>query len=1333
MKTSIVINTLDRADSLDITLESLKRLVLLETTSFEVIVVNGPSKDHTLKTLDKWHDSIRIETCDVPNLSISRNIGIKAACGEIIAFLDDDSIPEANWLIELEEVYKDPRVGAAGGPVFDHNGFDFQTKYEMIDRFGNPHSTNSPTPFYCYPDSPFIPHLLGANSSFRSAAIRQIGGFDETFEYFLDESDVLLRIQDAGFIIRQLPVSFVHHKSRPSGIRNNQRIPTNRYSIIKNKIYFINKHCKSANETLKKNHIGEFLKKHKNEALWAKKLKLITDEQYNEFIKKQYPEAISKAEELKKIEEKTNVINKNNNSDQYKIFNTNNFKLDTLRVVLVSKALPPDNTGGIARFVLTLSKSLSLFCHVHVITESHKDLEYIEFIEGVWIHYVKASNLNEKYKLNKPNIFPINLFEWSSAAVYETLRIMERMKVDIIEAPIWDAEGVAFFYNKHLFEKVKVITSLHTTLKHYVDSNQYMVLDEWWNKNFYLPVIEAERFQLLSSDAIRANSVAIVSEIEEKYGITFNTNILKVIPHGIEARSQVLLLENNNYIKNKNQVIILFVGRLEPRKGIETLLSAIETIFNSNKKNDVKDKFHQIKFLICGKDNTNKFINSGLTYKETFNSKNISEDWFSQVDFLGEVSDEDLWKYYEKCDIFVAPSKFESFGLIFLEAMSCGKPVIGTNTGGIPEVIKDGINGLLVTPDDPQELASAIQKLILDDNLRIEFGKNSEKVFKENFVSKRMAEQSLTLYNDTIKRNVLRVVVVHSILVKHDGISNIIIDHINKMSENPFISVSFVGYRCDYSNINSRIIKNREEFLRDSLVVSADIIIFHYGIYYEFFDSIVKLSGNKNCYVIFHNITPVSLVDETKKSLIEMSIDQIKYFKFAKKIFAISNENLAVLEGYGLNNIDSNAIGISCNIQHYKEMVCSRIKEKINYKKNDNSEVIRIVFIGRMVFSKGCLDALDAIRLLLNNEIKIELNIISNSVFGDELYRTEAYESIKSLSEKIVINVFESIDDKNKNNILLKSDIFILPSYHEGFGIPFLEALSFGCRVVAYSNSNVSRLLKDFGYLAETGNIGELTSKLYLAVEDWKVSKLNLFHSKYIMSCESMCLNEIDSWNSNFINLLFKSNTNKTNSLYSNNFSILIPSDISLICKYYGYKELKDYNSLMYHTHFMMRNGYVPGTSDWKVKLSEHMNESNHKKYLSIIYKDDYISIKNSNWISNRPMLNYQFDVDDNGHWLDIIWGPYIRLYEGKYRLDVCLIDCSESNVHLLLQATTDDGKKIISRNEFTSHNFDSNLDNHTLTMFFDLPNSLDNVEFKLILVKGVLKFNKISRCLEVA
>jgi hypothetical protein len=165
----------------------------------------------------------------------------------------------------------------------------------------------------------------------------------------------------------------------------------------------------------------------------------------------------------------------------------------------------------------------------------------------------------------------------------------------------------------------------------------------------------------------------------------------------------------------------------------------------------------------------------------------------------------------------------------------------------------------------------------------------------------------------------------------------------------------------------------------------------------------------------------------------------------------------------------------------------------------------------------------------------------------------------------------------------------------------------------------------------------------------------------------------------------------------------------------------------------MMRNGYVPGTSDWKVKLSEHMNESNHKKYLSIIYKDDYISIKNSNWISNRPMLNYQFDVDDNGHWLDIIWGPYIRLYEGKYRLDVCLIDCSESNVHLLLQATTDDGKKIISRNEFTSHNFDSNLDNHTLTMFFDLPNSLDNVEFKLILVKGVLKFNKISRCLEVA
>ena len=98
---SIVINTLNRADSLDKTLESFRWLNY--DGDFEVIVVNGPSTDHSAKVVDKWCEHIRAATCDRPNLSMSRNIGINEARGEIVCFIDDDGVPEPEWLNQISQ------------------------------------------------------------------------------------------------------------------------------------------------------------------------------------------------------------------------------------------------------------------------------------------------------------------------------------------------------------------------------------------------------------------------------------------------------------------------------------------------------------------------------------------------------------------------------------------------------------------------------------------------------------------------------------------------------------------------------------------------------------------------------------------------------------------------------------------------------------------------------------------------------------------------------------------------------------------------------------------------------------------------------------------------------------------------------------------------------------------------------------------------------------------------------------------------------------------------------------------------------------------------------
>ena len=151
-------------------------------------------------------------------------------------------------------------------------------------------------------------------------------------------------------------------------------------------------------------------------------------------------------------------------------------------------------------------------------------------------------------------------------------------------------------------------------------------------------------------------------------------------------------------------VDILFLGRLEKRKGIVDLLAAIPQIVAAAP---------YVRFTIAGADNSlyDGFqARTGQTYPAWFAHNH--PDMAPFVRFLGGVSDEQLNRLYQSCDLFVAPSLYESFGLIYLEAMNYGKPVVGCRAGGIPEVVDDGVTGILVEPGAPQALAEAILRLV---------------------------------------------------------------------------------------------------------------------------------------------------------------------------------------------------------------------------------------------------------------------------------------------------------------------------------------------------------------------------------------------------------------------------------------------------------------------------------------------------------------------------------------------------------------------------------------------------------------------------------------------
>lgn len=122
----------------------------------------------------------------------------------------------------------------------------------------------------------------------------------------------------------------------------------------------------------------------------------------------------------------------------------------------------------------------------------------------------------------------------------------------------------------------------------------------------------------------------------------------------------------------------------------------------------------------------------------------------NHLHFLGHVETEMLERYYRCCDLFVAPSLYESFGFIYIEAMSFAKPVIGCSVGGVPEVIRDGVNGKLVPPEDPAALAMEMLRLLRDEPLRRKMGRQARAGVEANFTRERMVENTLVAYGQLI-------------------------------------------------------------------------------------------------------------------------------------------------------------------------------------------------------------------------------------------------------------------------------------------------------------------------------------------------------------------------------------------------------------------------------------------------------------------------------------------------------------------------------------------------------------------------------------------------------
>jgi glycosyltransferase involved in cell wall biosynthesis len=237
---SLVIVSRDRPSGLKRLISALR---YQSYRKFEVIVVSNVSDTTFLADLP-GAKNIRHIYFDQANISMARNIGISNSCGEFVAFCDDDAVPEPCWLERLIEPFCDGSVASTGGYIRGRNGIDFQWKAIKCDRAGDDFPLDMPPdnmPATFQFDGTYFAKVQGTNCAFRKTALIEIGGFDENYRFFLDETDVALSLALTGWSSTIVPLAEVQHGFEESAERTKNRVPKTLENIGASKAYFLEK------------------------------------------------------------------------------------------------------------------------------------------------------------------------------------------------------------------------------------------------------------------------------------------------------------------------------------------------------------------------------------------------------------------------------------------------------------------------------------------------------------------------------------------------------------------------------------------------------------------------------------------------------------------------------------------------------------------------------------------------------------------------------------------------------------------------------------------------------------------------------------------------------------------------------------------------------------------------------------------------------------------------------------------------------------------------------------------------------------------------------------
>jgi glycosyltransferase involved in cell wall biosynthesis len=290
--------------------------------------------------------------------------------------------------------------------------------------------------------------------------------------------------------------------------------------------------------------------------------------------------------------------------------------------------------------------------------------------------------------------------------------------IDVLCVPLWTCEGALATLDSRYPTVVSCMTSMRTT---------FALHPEWRSHPDKQQRMALERATVRRARCLHGLTDASLRDCLAQYGPS--PAITAVIPRGLVDRAG-----QPSQPSSSGPVEVLFVGRLEHRKGVDVLLDAARALIAEGM---------DAHFTLVGYEMP---VAHGGVDLARVRGHGADRGWAGRVTVTGAVSDEQLDRHLQAADIVCVPSRYESHSVVLVEAMMFGKPVVACRTGGIPEVVQHAGNALLTPPGDAIALAASLRRLIEDRELRIAFGQSSRRRFEERFAIGVVAPRMASLF-----------------------------------------------------------------------------------------------------------------------------------------------------------------------------------------------------------------------------------------------------------------------------------------------------------------------------------------------------------------------------------------------------------------------------------------------------------------------------------------------------------------------------------------------------------------------------------------------------------